>query len=298
MTPKKAARLLKKAGAEYFHDNVPGLGAALAFYSMLSIGPLLLIVLGLAGLFFGHEAAQARLVAEVSYIIGPEGAKAVRDLLNATTMRTSTNVAATVFGLVTLLIGASGTFAQLRFALNIIWKADIKPDPNPWHILKQRALTFSMMIGTCFLLLVSLIVTTALAAMTDWLAYRFSDVAAWTLPLLDAILNVGVLSLLFALIFKYLPDAKVKWDDVWWGALLTAVLFILGKSAIGFYLGHSGLSSSYGAAGSFVVLLFWVYYSAQILFFGAEFTQVYAKDSVLPRLSWWQKLLRYVRIKD
>lgn len=293
MTLSEAVRLLKKAAREYLKDNVQDLGAALAFYSMLSIGPLLLIVLGLAGLFFGHDAAQHKVAYEIGQIVGPEGATAVQDILAATTAKKETNILAAVIGLIFLLIGASGTFGQLQHALNVIWKVSGSKKETLWRIVQRRFFSFSMMIGTSFLLLVSLLVTTGLAAMTDYMSYRL-DVLTFLLPAFDALLNIGVLTLLFALIFKYIPDRHIKLCDVWWGAFMTAVLFILGKMAIGFYLGRSGFGSSYGAAGSLVVVLFWVYYSAQILFFGAEFTQVYAREQQeqkTPPPTRWQRFL-------
>lgn len=268
--------LLKQTVREYGQDRVPQLGAALAFYSMLSIGPLLLLALSAAGLVFDHEVAQGKLVDEIRILVGRDGAAAIQDMLQSAVRNEEAGIVATILGLATLLIGASGVFGQLQDAMNIIWNVEPKQHSGVWDIIKARFLSFSMVLGTSFLLLVSLIISTALAAMGSYSSGFFSGLAVF-LPFMDFMINFGVVTLLFALVFKLIPDVKVEWDDVWVGAVLTALLFIIGKSAIGLYLGRSGFSTSYGAAGSLVVILVWVYYSSQILFFGAEFTQVYAK---------------------
>ncbi len=273
-------QLLKQTVDEYSKDKVPQLGAALAFYSMLSIGPLLLLALSAAGLVFDHDVAQGKIIDEIRVLVGEGGATAIQDMLQSAAKNEQAGIIATVFGIVTLLIGASGVFGQLQDAMNIIWNVPPKHHQGLWGIIKARFLSFSMVLGTSFLLLVSLVVSTALAAMGTYSSAFFSGFAV-LLPIIDFVVNGAVVTLLFALVFKLIPDVKVEWRDVWVGAILTALLFIIGKSAIGLYLGRSGFSSSYGAAGSLVVILLWVYYSAQILFFGAEFTQVYSRRKAL-----------------
>lgn len=272
---KEAFHLLKQTGIEWIDDKVPRLGAALAFYSVLSIGPLLLLSLAAAGLLFGHEAAQGKIVAEIQGVIGNDAATAIQDMVADSAQKEKAGIIASVIGIATLLIGASGVFGQLQDAMNTIWGLKSKPGRGIWGFIRGRFLSFTMVLGTGFLLLISLVVSTALATLTEYTSGLFTDYA-FLMQGINFMISLGVISLLFAIIFKYLPDAKVAWRDVWIGAVMTALLFTVGKFAIGFYLGRSSFSSSYGAAGSLVVVLVWVYYSAQILFFGAEFTQVYA----------------------
>ena len=274
MNPRLLAGLIRDAYNQWNEDKVPRLGAALAFYSLLSLAPLLLIAIGMAGLVFGAEAAQGQLVGQLRELVGSEGADAIEAMI-ANARKPSSGTLATVIGLGTLLLGASGVFGQLQDALNTIWEVQPKPGLNVWGFIRGRFLSFSMVLGTGFLLLISLLLTTALAAVVTWLG---GLVPGWesVLHVVDLAVTFGVVTLLFPMIFKYLPDAKVEWKDVWLGSVATSALFMAGKFAIGVYLGRSGIGSSYGAAGSLVVLLVWIYYSAQILFFGAEFTQVYA----------------------
>ena len=267
--------LLKKTVDAWIADKVPRLGASLAFYSILSIGPLLLLALAAAGFVFGHEAAQGKLVGQIQGMVGEDGAKAIQDMIKDSAEKKDAGILATIFGTVTLLVGASGVFGQLQDALNTIWKVEPKPGRGVWGFIKDRFLSFSMVLGTGFLLLTSLVLNTVLAAFTDYTSGLFDGFVV-VMQIVNFIISFGVIALMFALIFKYLPDAKIAWRDVWIGAVLTGFLFVVGKFAIGLYLGHSSISSSYGAAGSLVVVLIWVYYSSQILFFGAEFTQVYA----------------------
>ncbi|MGZ3388023.1 MAG: YhjD/YihY/BrkB family envelope integrity protein [Isosphaeraceae bacterium] len=266
--------LLRTTASEWMEDKVPRLGAALAFYSVLSIAPLLIIAIAIAALAFGEEAARGQLVGQMRGMVGPEGADAIQEMIK-NARKPATGTVAALLGVVTLLFGASGVFGQLQDAINTIWEVQPKPGRGVLAMLKDRFLSFAMVLGTGFLLLVSLVLSAALAA--------FFALAGALAPGLGAVLQVAnilvsftVVAVLFALIFKLLPDAKIAWRDVWVGAVLTTVLFLVGKALIGLYLGRSGYGSAYGAAGSLVVLLVWIYYSAQILFFGAEFTQVYA----------------------
>jgi len=274
MDPKTLWGLVKDAVSEWSEDKVPRLGAALAFYSVLSLAPLLLIAIAIAGLAFGAEAARGQLVGQIRGLVGPEGGLAIEAML-ANAPKHGAGAVATAVGLATLLYGASGVFGQLQDALNTIWEVQPGPGRGVWGFIKDRFLSFSMVLGTGFLLMVSLVLSTALAA-AGKLFGGFVPLWAPALQAVDLAVTFGVITLLFAMIYKYLPDAHIAWGDVWLGSVSTAALFLVGKFAIGLYLGRSGLGSAYGAAGSFVVLLVWINYSAQILFFGAEFTQVYA----------------------
>ncbi|MDB5478329.1 MAG: ribonuclease [Alphaproteobacteria bacterium] len=284
MKPADYYHLLKHTVSEWIDDKVPRLGAALAFYSILSLGPLLLLALAAAGLIFGHEAAQGKIVAEIQGLIGQDGARAIQDMIADSAEEKDTGIVASIIGIVMLLVGASGVFGQLQDAMNTIWEVQPKPGRGILGMIRDRFLSFTMVLGTGFMLLSSLVLSTALAALSEYTNGVFEDFAA-VMHVVNFIISFAVISLLFAVIFKYLPDAKVAWRDVWTGAIITAFLFTVGKFAIGLYLGHSAFGSSYGAAGSLVVILVWIYYSSQILFFGAEFTQVYANrfgDKIVP----------------
>lgn len=267
--------LLKQTAAEWNEDRAPQLGAALAFYTALSIAPLLVLLLRIAAAIFGDDAA-ARLEIEhqAQSLIGKQGAEAIQAMIDSAD-DSKAGMAATILSLATLLFGASGVFGQLQVSLNTIWEVEPKPGRGIWGFVRDRFLSFAMVMGVAFLLLVSLAVSAGLSFASGYLNRFFGETEVLG-GILNAVVSTAVIAVLFALMFKLLPDVRMAWKDVWLGAIVTAVLFGLGKGAIGMYLGHSALSSSYGVAGSFVVLLVWVYYSAQILFFGAELTQVYA----------------------
>jgi membrane protein len=246
------------------------MGAALAFYSILSIAPLLVIAVTLAALAFGREAAQGQLLAELRGLVGVEGAAAVGELL-AHAQQPTQGILATSLALITLLVGASGVFGELQDAMNMIWKVPPAPGMGVWAFFRQRFLSFAMVLGTGFLLLVSLVLSAVIAGLGQFLSGQVPALEPM-LQLSSTLVTWIVVTLLFAMIFKLLPDTFVAWRDVWAGALLTALLFTIGKTLIALYLGKSGLASAYGAAGSLVVLVVWIYYSAQILLFGAELT--------------------------
>ena len=252
----------------------PDSAQAVAFYSVLSIAPLLLISLAGAALVFGHEAASGQIVGEIRGLVGKEGAEAIQEMLN-NAHKPRTGSFAALIGFATLLFAASGVFGELQNAMNTIWKVQPKPGRGIRSFLKDRFFSFAMVLGTGFLLLVSLILSTAVAAMSQYIV-GVVPVLKPALLAADTIASATVITLLFALIFKILPDARIAWRDVWVGAVLTMVVFLIGKAMIGAYLGRSSYGSAYGAAGSLVVLVVWVYYSSQIVYFGAEFTQVYA----------------------
>lgn len=267
--------LLKQTVAEWNEDRAPQLGAALAFYTALSIAPLLVLLLRIAAAIFGDDAsARLEIEHQAQSLIGAQGTEAVQAMIDSAD-DSKAGMVATVLSLATLLFGASGVFGQLQVSLNTIWEVEPKPGRGVWGFVHDRFLSFAMVMGVAFLLLVSLAISAGLSFASGYLNPFFGQ-AEVIGGIINAIVSTAVIAVLFALMFKLLPDVRMAWKDVWLGAIVTAVLFGLGKGAIGMYLGHSALSSSYGVAGSFVVLLVWVYYSAQILFFGAELTQVYA----------------------
>ena len=268
--------VLKAAGLEWTRDKIPQLGAALAFYSVLSIAPLLIIAIAVAGMVFGQEAASGQLDAQIRELVGKEGAEAVKDML-ANAQKPSEGILAGVVGVVTLLVAASGVFGQLQDSMNTIWEVEPKPGRGIWGLIKDRFLSLSMVFGIGFLLLVSLILSSVLGALGG--AFEgVLPVPAALLQGVELVVSLTVVTLLFAMIYKFLPDVEIAWGDVWVGSVITALLFTVGKFAIGLYLGRSSFGSAYGAAGSLVVLLVWIYYSSQILFFGAEFTKAYANQ--------------------
>jgi len=272
--PRALWHLLKEAASDWSRDRAPRLGAALAYYTVFSIVPLLIVIIALIGLFFGQDAAQSAIMGQISNLVGEQSAAAIKDMIQRAE-QPSTGLLATVVAVITLLFGASGVFGQLQDALNTVWGVEPKEGRGVWGFIKDRFLSFVAVVGTGFLLLVSLVLSSALAAVGKW----FSGVLPLpetVLQALNFLVSFVVITGLFALIFKVLPDARVAWRDVWVGAALTALLFTIGKFAIGLYLGKSNVASAYGAAGSLVIVLVWVYYSAQILLYGAEFTQVYA----------------------
>jgi len=254
--------------------SASSLGAALAFYTLFSVAPILIIALSLAGYFFGPHTAETELLGQLRDLTGAAGAEAVRGVLASAQYSDKKGVAAVV-GVVTLIVGATSVFGELQHALDVIWSSARNPDTGWWGMVRRRLLSFGMVLGVGFLLLVSLIVSAVLAAVGGWLQSRLPGLAV-TLPILDVSLSFAMTVLLFAMIYKYIPRETIAWRDVWIGAAVTAFLFAVGKSLIGLYLGRSSFSSAYGAAGSLVVLLMWVYYSAQVFLLGAEFTRAFA----------------------
>ena len=274
-TYRRVWTLLKNTAAAWSEDKVPRHGAALAYYTVFSIVPLLIVVIAIIGMIFGREATEGYILDQIANVIGPQSAEALKDMLQRAN-QPSTGIVATVTATGTLLLGASGVFGQLQDSLNSIWGVQPKEGRGIWGIIKDRFISFSALLGTAFLLLVSLILSAGLAAVGQWFG-GWLPVPEGLLHLLEFLLSYALITGLFAMMFKLLPDARVAWSDVWIGAGLTALLFTVGKFALGLYLGKSDIGTAYGAAGSLVILLVWVYYSAQIFLFGAEFTQVYAK---------------------
>ena len=274
---RKYLDLFKQTFKEFGEDKATRLGAALAYYTIFSIAPLILIAIAVAGLVFGQEAAHKEISGQLGGLLGQQGAKGLEEMIkNAGKPKTGT--LATIIGAVTLFFGASGVFMQLKDALNTIWNVETKKAGGIIGFIKDRFLSMAMVLGTGFLLLVSLIFDSVISAMGGYLDRVFPGGEA-VLQAVQLLVSFVLVVVLFAAIFRFLPDMRprAQWRDVWFGAVFTAVLFVLGKFGLSIYLGKAAIGSSYGAAGSLVILLVWVYWSAQILFFGAEFTQVYAR---------------------
>ena len=267
-------KLLSATYTKWTADHAQGLGAALAFYAIFSLAPLLLIVIAIAGSVFGQEAAQGEIIGQIQGLVGEESAKAIQTMLEEA-RKPAAGIIATVVAIVLLFLGATGVFAQLQEALNIIWRVEAKPEQGMWKILKDRFISLLAVLGTGFLLLISLVISAALSAIGTTLE-QFLPVPGFLLQLINFLVSFAIVTLLFAMIYKLLPDRSIQWSDVWIGAIITSLLFTIGKFVIGVYLGKSDVGIAYGAAGSLVVMLMWVYYASQIFLFGAEFTAVYA----------------------
>lgn len=275
MRLKVIFRLLKESFSEWQQDKASLLAAALAYYTVFSITPLLVIAIAITGAVFGQDTARKEIMTQVNGLVGAQGAQVIETALTNADQPQLGGIASLI-SVVILLIGASGVFAQLQEALNTVWNVRAKPNAGIGEFIRKRLLSFGMVLTIGFLLLVSLILSAVLSGI--------SNLRINVLPGFDSLwqlvnfaLSFGFISLLFALIYKYLPDVKIRWQDVWVGSIITALLFTIGKFLIGLYLGQGSLGSTYGAAGSLIVFLAWVFYSAQILLFGAEFTQVYAR---------------------
>src|ERR1700730_16206554 len=265
--------LLKTTATQWIDDKCPQLGAALAYFTVFSLAPLVLVLLAFFGLFFGSEQARDNIVEQLQYLVDPSGIKVIQDIATSAS-KPQSGFLATTIGIIVGLFGASGVFGQLQEALNTIWGVKARPGAGLWAFFRARFLSFAMVAGVCFLLLISLTVESVLRGLSNYLQNLLPGGHILAL-ILFLILDLGVVIVLFAMIFRFLPDVKIAWRDVWIGASLTAVLFVIGKFLLGLYLGSGAAGSAYGAASSLITLLLWIYYSAQILLFGAEFTQVY-----------------------
>ena len=266
--------VIKTAVAGWIDDYAQSMGAALAYYTMFSMAPLLLIVISIAGLVFGDEAARGEIFSQLEGMLGASGALAVQGLLESV-RKPSESVTATVFGVVLLLIGATSVFGELQDALDRIWRAPVRAGQSGWwRLVRARLLSFGMILGIGFLLIVSLVASAALAALQKRWGPAFSDWVAASI--IEVVLSFLVTTVAFAMIYKIVPRVRIHWKDVWIGAATTSLLFTVGKLLIGIYIGRSGIASGFGAAASLVVVLVWVYYSAQIFLLGAEFTRAYA----------------------
>jgi membrane protein len=273
--PAGMVSLFRKTAEEWIEDKCPQLGAALAYYTIFSLAPMVLVLLAVFGLIYGgSEQARERVTDQLRYFLDPSGVKVFQDIA-ANASEPKRGILAAAFGIIIALFGASGVFGQLQDALNTIWGVKPKPGGGIWGFLRARFLSFAMVGGVCFLLLVSLTVESVLRSLNTFLESMFPGGHLLALAIFF-LFDLTVIILLFAMIFRYLPDVKIGWRDVWLGAALTAVLFAIGKFILGLYLGSGAAGSAYGAASSLITLLLWIFYSAQILLFGAEFTQVYA----------------------
>ena len=271
---KRLFSLVKKTIAEAGDDKIPRLAASLSYYTLLSLSPLLILSVAVAGLVFGEEAARGQIAAQLQQVFGPEAGEAIQTMV-ASAKEPGSGLLGTIIGVVVLLFGASGVFGELQDSMNTIWEVTPRPGRGILGIVKDRFFSFTMVLGVAFLLLVSLVVSAALSAFGNWLS-SFVGVE-WLWQGVNFVISLAMVALLFALVFKVIPDVKIRWRDVWMGASVTAALFTIGKFLIGLYVGKAGVASPYGAAGSLVVMVVWVFYSAHILFIGAEFTQVYAR---------------------
>src|SRR5687767_14380496 len=273
MHPKQGWQLLKGALKAWSDDYAPSMGAALSYYTLFSIAPLLLIVIAVAGWFFGDEAVRGELVGSLQYLMGEEGAKAIEGML-ASISEPKEGIIATVIGVFVLLLGATTVFGELQNDLDRIWRVPAREtEKGWWRLLRSRLLSLGMILGIAFLLMVSLVFDAVLQALGKMWGTGVWKVLAQTV---NFVLAFGLTTTIFAMIYKLMPRAKIEWHDVWVGAAVTAALFAIGKFLIGLYIGRSAVASSFGAAGSLVVVMIWVYYSAQIFLLGAEFTWVYA----------------------
>jgi membrane protein len=268
MDLRQAWRLARSAVRAWADDYAPSMGAALSYYALFSIAPLLLIVIGVAGYFFGEEAARGEIYGQLASLIGPDGAHAVQGLV-ASARKPQSGLLAMLVGTALLIGGASTVFGELQNALDRIWRAPARAKAKGWWtLLRTRVLSFGMILAIAFLLMVSLVLSAAISALGRW----------WGLHVIDIAVSFTLTTLLFAMIYKIMPRVRIAWRDVWVGAAVTAALFAVGKWAIGLYIGRTSVASAFGAAGSLVVVMVWVYYSAQIFLLGAEFTRVYAEE--------------------
>jgi len=273
---KKNWKILKTTFNEFNDDNAIKLSASLSYYTIFSLPPLLIIIITICGFFFGREAVTGEFFGQINGLVGNEAAKQIQETIKNTQLSDS-NVFATVFGLIMLLIGASGVFAEIQSSINFIWGLKAKPDRGVAKFIKNRLMSFSMVAAVGFLLLVSLMVNTVMDMINSRLIMYFPDVTVYLFYVINILILFLTTTILFSIIFKTLPDGSISWKHTIIGSSFTSVFFMIGKFAIGAYLGTSTVATVYGAAGSVIIILVWVYYSAIILYFGAEFTKVYTR---------------------
>lgn len=268
--------LLKTAFADFFEDRAPRMGAALAYYTLFSLAPLLIVAVAIGGAVFGEQAAEGKIRQELEGMLGPNSAAAIEDVVHRTANRPEQGIAATLVGIAVMFFGATNAFAALKESLNTIWGVDRRPGGAIRIFVVDRLWSFAMAAAIGFLLLVSLLFSALVGATSQWLS-EWLPIPPNSIFALDWGVMFVLTTVLFAALFKYLPDVRIAWADVWFGAIITAILFTVGKALIGLYLGRAAIASAYGAAGSLVVVLIWTYFSAQIFLFGAELTQAKAK---------------------
>lgn len=266
--------ILRQAVDDFLNDNGMKLSASLSYYTIFSLGPVLMIVIALAGIFFGREAVQGKIYYQINGMVGNEAALQIQEIIKNIEQSQESSTGA-IFGVIVLIIGATGVFTEIQDSINYIWSIKAKPKRGYVKLLFNRFISFSLIIGFGFIVMVSLVLHALVDLMYEKLVRYFEDAFLFVFQGINYILLFGIISVLFTVIFKVLPDAKVRWRDAYVGAAFTSVLFLIGKFAIGFYLGNSDVSATFGAAASLIILLLWVYYTSIILFFGAEFTKVY-----------------------
>lgn len=266
--------LIRRTFSQWREDKAPRLAAALSYYTSFSLAPILVIAISVAGAFYTRSAVQDLIVNQIGNLAGSEGERLIRSMLDAT-KNLGSGLVPTIFGVVVLIFAATGVFGQLQDALNTMWEVQPRPGRGVLSLIKDRFFSFTLVVGVGFLLLVSLVISAALSAFSSWTLGLFPDFEV-IIQILNQVISFLVIMVVFAFVFKYVPDAEIEWRDVWLGAAVTAALFMIGKFAIGLYIGNSNVAGTFGAASALVVILIWVYYSAQISFLGAEFTQVYA----------------------
>lgn len=274
---KKFFKLMKGTASAFSQDNCVKLAASLSYYTIFSIGPLLVIVISLSAIFYGQEAVQGKLYGQIRGLIGSDAALQIQDIIKQS-HHGNKGFIGTVLGTVILVIGATGIFTEIQDSINFIWSLRAKPKRGIVKFLINRLLSFSLIVSLGFLLIVSLVVSAVLDVLSDRLTLYFPDTTVYIFYALNIVIIMVIISVLFAIIFKVLPDGSIKWKDAFIGAGFTAILFIIGKAGIGFYLGKSNLGATYGTAASVIIILTWVYYTSIILYFGAEFTKVHALE--------------------
>ena len=266
---------LKISSKEWWAKDPFKESAVIAYYAIFSLPGLLVVIVSVAGYFFGQEAVNGQITAQITSTMGADTAQQIQDIIAKGT-ESKNSLWATIIGVITILVGATGVFVELQKALNIIWKVKAKPRRAVFTVIRTRLFSFGLILSIGFLLLISLTITTIIAVMSEWVMNHWPNIVLIIFYALNFIISFGVVMLLFALLFKILPDAKIQWKHLWLGSIITTLLFILGKTAIGFYLSKTNPGSAYGAAGSIVLILLWVSYSSMIFFYGAEFTRAYA----------------------
>ena len=268
---------IKQVMVEFIDDNVLKYSASLAYYTVFSLAPMLIIIISICGALFGREAIQGQIYGEIKDLVGSSAALQIQENIKNIHLTKSSPVA-TIFSAIVLIIGGTGIFGEIQDSLNKIWGLKVKTKKTWWKLILNRLLSFSLIISLGFVFIVSLVLNALIAIIGDRLNNLLSGVGKIFIPIIDNVLSFGITTLLFAIIFKVLPDAKIKWKDVSIGAVITAILFTLGKLGIGLYLGKSNMATIYGAAGSVIIIMLWAYYSSVILYLGAEFTKVYANE--------------------
>ena len=268
---------IKQVIVEFIDDNVMKYSASLAYYTVFSLAPMLIIIISICGALFGKEAVQGQIYGEIKDLVGSSAALQIQENIKNIHL-TKDSPVATMFSAIVLVIGGTGIFGEIQDSLNKIWGLKVKTKKTWWKLVLNRLLSFSLIISLGFVLIVSLVLNAVIAIIGDRLNNLLSGVGKIFIPIIDNVLSFGITTLLFAIIFKVLPDAKIRWKDVSVGAVITAILFTLGKLGIGYYLGRSNMATIYGAAGSVIIIMLWAYYSSVILYLGAEFTKVYANE--------------------